>query len=185
MYPIVLPTQYYRQYYLPLHCLAPENAGVIPANMRLFRSVVVRLRHIASPHPHTHRHTLLFSQKVLKMPQRCSSHCFLLRLTQSSGWWCHLLVSTLPSRCSWKRSACRWQRPPGGDSGRRSRVVEIWQNKDQTLTSILKKQKQTKKTYMDLIQVQENNRRHLHKRITEILKGSWLKNALDTHFIRL
>lgn len=48
-------------YYLPLHCLAPENAGIIPANMRLFRSVVVRLRHITSPPP-PHTHTSIFSE---------------------------------------------------------------------------------------------------------------------------
>lgn len=50
------------------------------------------------------------------------------RLTQSSGWWCHLPVSTLPSRCSWRRSECRWLPPPEGGWGRHSGAVGIWKN---------------------------------------------------------
>lgn len=85
--------------------------------------------------------TLMFSQNDPQMSWGCYIHNVTMRLTQSSGWWCHPLVSTLPSHCSWRRSECRWLLPPANGWGRRSGVVEIWQNKvvTSTFTTMFKK----------------------------------------------
>lgn len=48
------------------------------------------------------------------------------RLTQSSGWRCLLPVSTLPSRCFWRRSGCQWLPPPEDGWGQHSGGVGIW-----------------------------------------------------------
>lgn len=49
-------------------------------------------------------------------------------LTQSFGWWYLLHVSTLLSRCSWRRWGCRWLPPPEEGWVPPSGAVEIWKN---------------------------------------------------------